>query len=298
MTGGATDGVRTGGPGGGGPRPDLVLVHGLGSASSFWDNLRPALEAEFTVHTPDLPGHGPGAVTLTLAQAEPRELAAALMAGLRRAGVTDPHLAGLSLGGWVALEMAALGYGRSVTAFAPAGLWPKGAHVPQEWPQRTLRRLALPFSPFVGSLSQHTLLQRLGLRDVVAHPERVSSAQVEAAARAVLSARGYDVCDRACVHRRFRAPAGLTVPVTVAFGDRDHVLPGPRFQDRSGLPPQARVEQVADCGHAMTWDQPDACLDLLRQTVAAAGEPDAGGRRDGAGVSPRTRPGPADVPAR
>ena len=42
--------------------PDLVLVHGLGSASSYWDNLRPALERDYRVTAVDLPGHGPEAV--------------------------------------------------------------------------------------------------------------------------------------------------------------------------------------------------------------------------------------------
>jgi pimeloyl-ACP methyl ester carboxylesterase len=38
---------------------ELVLVHGLGSARSYWDNLRPALERDYRVTAVDLPGHGP-----------------------------------------------------------------------------------------------------------------------------------------------------------------------------------------------------------------------------------------------
>jgi pimeloyl-ACP methyl ester carboxylesterase len=261
MTGGAPEGA------GGQP---LVLVHGLGSAGTFWDNLRPALAPDFTVHTPDLPGHGPAAQRLTLAQAEPRELAAAVIADLRAQGVESPHLVGLSLGGWVALEMASLGYGRSVTALAPAGLWPKGARIPQEWPQRALRRVATPLAPRLEHLAQRPAVQRLGLKGIVVHPERVTTRQFLDGAWALVQAKGYDTCDRACVHRRFRASSGLTVPVSVAFGDSDEVLPAPRFQDRSALPPQATWTVVPDCGHAMSWDQPDACVDLIRQTVGAA----------------------------
>jgi pimeloyl-ACP methyl ester carboxylesterase len=33
------------------------------------------------------------------------------------------HLAGNSLGGWLALELAKTGHARSVTALSPAGLW-------------------------------------------------------------------------------------------------------------------------------------------------------------------------------
>jgi len=36
----------------------LVLVHGMGSASSAWKPIRPLLNEFYTVVTVDLPGHG------------------------------------------------------------------------------------------------------------------------------------------------------------------------------------------------------------------------------------------------
>ena len=43
-------------------------------------------------------------------------------------GVTEMHVAGNSLGGWIALEMANVAphQVKSVTALAPAGLWLQG----------------------------------------------------------------------------------------------------------------------------------------------------------------------------
>ncbi|HEY1734041.1 MAG TPA: alpha/beta hydrolase, partial [Acidimicrobiales bacterium] len=61
------------------------------------------------------------------------------------------------------------------------------------------------------------------------------------------------------------------VPVTVAFGDADRTLPPDSSQERSLLPAHADWVTVADCGHAMTWDQPDTCVELIRATTARAG---------------------------
>ena len=38
-------------------------------------------------------------------------------------GLARPHLAGNSLGGWVAIELARRGCAASVCAFSPAGFW-------------------------------------------------------------------------------------------------------------------------------------------------------------------------------
>ncbi|MEI7550558.1 MAG: alpha/beta fold hydrolase, partial [Actinomycetes bacterium] len=36
----------------------LILIHGMGSASTIWKGIAPALERLFDVITFDLPGHG------------------------------------------------------------------------------------------------------------------------------------------------------------------------------------------------------------------------------------------------
>ncbi len=251
------------------PKPDLVLIHGLGSDHRFWENLLPALGADFGVTTLDLPGHGAGAVRPTPAAAHPRELAATVMDRLRRQGIERPHVVGLSLGGWVALEMGALGYPASVVALAPAGLWVPGAHIKREREEAVLGRTLRVLDPALSPLTRISLIKGIGLRINVVHPERVTREQFLAAARALEQARGYLVCDRAAVEHRFEDGRRITVPLTVAFGDHDRVLPPETSQDRAGLPEQTVWRIVPDCGHAMTWDQPEACLELIRRTAAA-----------------------------
>ena len=105
--------------------PALVLVHGLGSAGNIWKTLVPGLIEEFTVYAIDLPGHGEAPLSEG-EELDPNSLAQSIVDYMvSEVGVETMHVAGNSLGGWIALEMAAVAPDKvkSVTALAPAGLW-------------------------------------------------------------------------------------------------------------------------------------------------------------------------------
>jgi pimeloyl-ACP methyl ester carboxylesterase len=88
--------------------PALVLVHGLGSAGNIWKTLVPQLIENFTVYAIDLPGHG-DAPLRDDEEMDPRSLAQAIVDYMvNDMGVQKMHVAGNSLGGWIALEMAAV----------------------------------------------------------------------------------------------------------------------------------------------------------------------------------------------
>ena len=105
-------------------REPLILLHGFTDTSRTWDLVAPALERRFDVLAPALAGHagGPridGEVTAaTLPDAVERVM--------DEAGWATAHLAGNSLGGFVALQLAARGRAKSVVALAPAGGWARG----------------------------------------------------------------------------------------------------------------------------------------------------------------------------
>jgi len=83
----------------------LVLIHGLGCSGADWAFQVAALEKRFLVIVPDLPGSGysaPPADGYSIGG-----LATALWCLLDHLGVPRPNLVGFSLGGAVALEMAA-----------------------------------------------------------------------------------------------------------------------------------------------------------------------------------------------
>jgi len=82
----------------------------------------PHLEERFDVLAVDLPGFGRSEPLPPGVDSTPEALAGAVGDEMRRAGFDRAHIAGNSLGGWIALELARCGGSRTVTAISPAGL--------------------------------------------------------------------------------------------------------------------------------------------------------------------------------
>ena len=249
----------------------LLLVHGLGSARTTWLPLMPDLRRRFEVLAVDLPGHGGSPALPRTEPATPRRLAATVAALLDQLGFDRVHVMGNSLGGWVGLELAASGRARSSVGLAPAGLWLSPG---------TRRNPLLQFNRLLASSTRslHPLVLRsatvraLAMSSGSAWPREVSYDTALAAARAQSDSPGYISALDGTLGNRFdrggQIPAD--VPVTVIFGDRDRILPGPLLQERSLLPAHARWVQLSHCGHAPQWDAPGVVVrELERATLGA-----------------------------
>ncbi len=101
----------------------LVLLHGLGSRWPMWRPVLDRLAAEREVVSVSLPGFGRSAPLPEEVEPSPQALADAVAAFAGGLGLERPHVAGNSLGGWVALELAKTGRARSATGLCPAGFW-------------------------------------------------------------------------------------------------------------------------------------------------------------------------------
>ena len=107
----------------GAERPPLLLLHGLGGSRVVWEPVLGLLEAEREVIVLDMPGFGAAPPLPAGVEPSAANLAAAIKARCDELGIERPHVAGNSLGAWVALEMGREGWAASVTAISPAGLW-------------------------------------------------------------------------------------------------------------------------------------------------------------------------------
>jgi len=108
----------------GGSGTPLVLLHGFTDTWRTWELVLPALTRRYDVLAPTLAGHtgGPrlaGAVSHDVVAEE-------IEHAMDAAGFGTAHIVGNSLGGYLALELAARGRAESVVAFAPAGGWTLG----------------------------------------------------------------------------------------------------------------------------------------------------------------------------
>src|SRR3954463_10939345 len=108
----------------GGDGSPLVCLHGFIDTWRTWELVLPALERHHDVLAPMLPGHAGG--TAIEGPATPSTLVEGVERARDEAGFETAHVVGNSLGGHVALQLAARGRARSVVARAPAGGWAAG----------------------------------------------------------------------------------------------------------------------------------------------------------------------------
>jgi len=237
-----------------GTGPPLVLLHPLGADRRVWMPVVELLTDRREVIAPDLPGFGASPALDGAAPPSPARLADAVWETVRALGVDRPHVAGNSLGGWVALELAAAGRARSVTAIAPAGLWPHPLG-----PRRgSARHVARAVRPLLPALLSSPRLRRLALAGTMAHPERVPRRDAVHLVRAYASAGGFDAANAAMRSGRFTRLADVPPPVTLAWPEHDRLVGRPRR-----LPPHIRSIVLTGCGHIPTWDDPSQVARVL-----------------------------------
>ena len=227
----------------------------------MWDPVVERLNGARRVLALDLPGHGDQPVT---ADASPPALAAAVADRLARDGIERPHVAGNSLGGWVALELAAAGRAASVTAIAPAGLW-REPLVPKRSPVRGVARALLPV---LGPALRSERGRRLVLAANAAHPERIPADAALRLVRAYATAPGFQAVNDAMRASRFMALADISVPVTLAWPEHDRLVARPR-----ALPDGVRSVVLHGCGHLPTWDDPEQVARVLLEGSAGERQP-------------------------
>jgi pimeloyl-ACP methyl ester carboxylesterase len=258
----------------------LVLIHGIGSRWQMWEPVLERLAAERDVIAIDLPGFGasprppegtpPGIESLTSLVSE----------FLDHLGLDRPHVAGNSLGGWVSLELAKLLRARSATGLSPAGF-----HNDREAVyQRALLRSAFAASPLIApradALMAPTLGRVLGMKPFFQRPERIPPADAAATWRGLHGATWFPETLGTITRERFSGGAQITVPVTIAWGEHDHLLLPRQARRAKRAIPHARVLTLTGCGHVPTYDDPEQVGRVLLEgsAVRAPAQPAVAGR--------------------
>ena len=251
--------------------PALVLVHGLGSAGNIWKTLVPELIQNFTVYAIDLPGHGDAALHEN-EEMDPRSLAQAIVDYMvSELNVESMHVAGNSLGGWIALEMAAVAPDNvlSVTALAPAGLW-------HEQPKRKLppsflaRILAKISQHFMKTAYRIPVLKAIGYKKITHLWRELSFESCRDSVIAMARSKGYMPMWHGANGRRFESVVPEKVKLSVVFGDEDLTLPEEIAQEKSVAPPHSRWIVVDNCAHVIMWNYPALTVELIKKTALLA----------------------------
>jgi pimeloyl-ACP methyl ester carboxylesterase len=243
-----------------GAGPPYLLLHGLGGEACVWEPIMERLADRHDVLAMDLPGFGRSPALADGQRPTAAALARAIAAELDDLGLTEPvRIAGNSLGGWVALELALLGRARSVAGVCPAGLW--GAPLVRDGDSEAVvrgraHRAARRVRWLIPVAMRSRRVREVILAPFVAHPERVP---YHAAWRMVSSyarATAYEATSAAMRSGAFTGARALSVPVVLAFGERDRLIRPTRLDG-------ARSLLLPGCGHIPMWDDPDRVTQVL-----------------------------------
>jgi len=249
----------------------LVLVHGIGSELCVWEAVFESLAAQRDVIAVDLPGFGRSAALAEDVVPTPRELAGALAALIDELELGVPHLAGNSLGGWVALELAKMGRARTVTCLSPAGLWSRPLTRATAPTQNPARLFARGLGPLLPVLLRSRRLRHLALMSYVAHPERIPLRAAQRMVRSYSRASAYDATSFAMRSSFLMDVERVQVPITVGWGERDRLVAPVALRN-----PHAEAHVLPGCGHVPMWDDPPLVTRLLLHGSSRTGRGDEG----------------------
>lgn len=241
----------------GAEREPLLLLHGLGGSRVVWDPVAGLLAPHREVVILDMPGFGSEPPLPEGVEPSPANLAAAVRARCAERGLERPHVAGNSLGGWVALEMGREGWASSVTALSPAGLWKRPLGPRGRDPHVIARRMR----PIVSLSLRLRRPREAMLRTFSARPERISVRAGRELVLGWIDSSGYEGANRAMRTHLFD-PEGYPadVPVTLAWCERDRLVGPPKPHRR---PAGARFLTLPGVGHTPTWDDPELVARVL-----------------------------------
>ncbi len=241
--------------------PVIVLLHGFGSTHRTWRAVQPELAAHATTLAFDLPGHG---ASLAFAGGRsPRSAAEAVVASLdaREGGAGKVHLVGHSMGGAIAtlIALAAPQLVASLTLLAPGGFGPEINHrllarYAAARRREELQAVLEAMSGWNHPVSDAVLDDYVAMRAVPGQVEQLETL----AANMVRDGRQGVI----------GGLAGLRMPVSLAWGNQDCVLPA---RQSEGLPADFAIHRLEETGHMLPAERPEEVLRMIRRNIGSHG---------------------------
>ncbi len=233
--------------------PSLLFLHGLGTLSSSWINILPAFRQRFRVVAPDLPGFGfstlpPATPFLSLA-----EHVEVLEEWVDRTFSNPFTLIGHSLGGWIAMRLAARipTKIRKLVLINPAGVYYEGVESVADTldvhsTAATLRLLRAMWYRYPKYLRPFTgfVYRDLRRRSV---PAFVRSLKRNDFAEGALQA--------------------LRTPVALIWGRKDRLLSSRTIDILRKEVPTASVSFIEQCGHVPQLERPRELIRILEKIL-------------------------------
>jgi pimeloyl-ACP methyl ester carboxylesterase len=243
-----------------------VLIHGFMDTWRIWELVLPALQRDHDVLALTLAGHAGGPPLPE--PASEAGLLDALEQAMDDAGWPLAHLAGNSLGGYLALKLAQRGRARSVTALAPAGGW--AAH---DTPDRDLlslqldiQRAAATIAPQAEAFLATPSGRRAATQYTAIHFHHIPVALLAHQMRGVAACRAAPALVAVARGAGWSLdPAQIACSVRIVWGTGDRLLPWPSaaVRYRTQWLPHADWVILDDVGHCPQLDVPAQTAALI-----------------------------------
>ncbi|KAA9108311.1 alpha/beta fold hydrolase [Microbacterium rhizomatis] len=240
-------------PVGGAGAPLVVLGPSLGTSSILWEDVVPALAAEYRVVAWDLPGHGASPVATDSFTVD--ELAEGVAAAVADVHAGPFFYAGVSLGGAVGLTLAL----RHPSLVRRAAIVASGAQLgePAGWHDRAAQVRAQSTSSLIVASAQRwfapdSIARRPELSGRLLHA--LQDADDESYARCCEALAAYDV--RAQLD-------GIGMPVLAAWGTFDRVAPEAKAVEIARGVRDGRIVEIPDAAHLPPAEAPEATAAVL-----------------------------------
>ncbi|HEX3827119.1 MAG TPA: alpha/beta fold hydrolase [Sporichthyaceae bacterium] len=245
----------------------LVLLHGLNGSWRVWDPVFDALAAHHDVFAATMAAHR-GAPAVAAGPCGIGPLADEMEARLTAAGIERAHLVGNSLGGWLALELAARGRATSVVAFAPAGCWTKPGDLARVGRLLKIGRRA-GMNPTVQRMLARPNTRRSVFRAVM---ERADLIPADDLAALLADLAACQLLPGLLASLRITGPVArleVDAPVRLAWPVKDRTIPFERYgRPWLAVLPKAELVRLRGVGHMPMYDDPGLVVRTVREFTA------------------------------
>ncbi|HUA47031.1 MAG TPA: alpha/beta fold hydrolase [Solirubrobacteraceae bacterium] len=254
-----------------GTGPPLVLLHGIGHHWQAWRPVIAELLPTFDVIACDSPGFGRSAPLPADVEPTVDAHAETFVGFFAELGIPRPCVAGNSMGGAIALELARRQAVSSVAAFSPAGFWTPGERRLCQLSLGLLGAVPRALRPTVRALAAIRAGRAIVFKQTFGWPTRMPPDEAVSTLDDAWAAPAFAETLAAFDSYEFTAGDELRgTPVTIAWGRYDRLLiysrQAPRARER--LPWARHVTLGA--GHVPFFDDPAAVAETIRLSVTAA----------------------------